>query len=119
MTDNSDGSEARVDLDPSFTLVDGREAVLTRTLQRLRLHRYEWPLAVDQGPDYFGDTPTSTERSGILGRGNQYAQAQIVAELRKANIEAVNVTLTRNPDTRAWRIGVQTLDDFIETEITA
>ena len=63
----SDGTEAAIDLDPRFLLIDGRDAVVTRAIQRLRLHRSEWPLAVDQGPNYFGDAPDTPAGEGVSG----------------------------------------------------
>ena len=114
MTNSSDGTEAAIDLDPRFLLIDGRDAVVTRAIQRLRLHRNEWPLAVDQGPNYFGDAPDTPAGEGVLGRGNERVQSHLAQELRKAGIQATGIVITRDPDTREWRISPEIEGAFID-----
>ena len=91
------------DLDPRFILIDGPEAILTRAIQRVRLHRGEWVLATNQGPNYFG---TDDEPNGVLGRGTRFVNSHLLDELLKAQINASDVSFALDTETRTWAIRV-------------
>lgn len=108
------------DIDPRFILVGGTEAVLIRATQRLRMHRGEWVLAVSQGPDYFGDAGVADApaENAILGRGIEFVHSHIIEELRKAGIEATNVSFEYDAAERVWSITVGVEGRIITVAVT-